>query len=592
MIQPRAKAGHMLVSRAKMQSPHMSRSPVGSPKALPQLKLMKNSSIIFPLSEPLVLNMSLRLKTLDPFLLQRTRPLPQSFQPAIKARYYEVEHIQSIMPEIADSRFNISDLLHPEMTADQFFLNSYFVGSGKDITETQWSRAEEDVMVSLQLHRLLLRHRKYFKMLFLSYNMESMSAVTDMLSMDFATFVKLMKDVMLLTPSFDLIAAAKVFYLSCVPSKELQHAENAESERKWFKHLLSSFNFKANYRLRLSNFLESLVRLTYHHPRFSKMTTLRPSERLDLLYKRCLKPFARLTQGHFYTSLLQDIHVIDVLSQYESSLCDIFTGYTVKLTASEKLCDFVGKDKKMDLHKYYSFLSNAGILMEAEIVQVGNADIEEEINQLNEMQTGLDTHGKDHSPFRPNQSPHASLKETAIRFPSSMFERVENKLVKIKASRNTRLSGTREILLLPFPRPIRSVLSVDKLTAFSFFVSVMQSTDGLYLLNPKTLSDLDFCIDFREFVDLVGMLGILYWKSVTRCLDMSLVEGLVTFLKMIIEKFKYMREFRGLSPAEKDKLSLGLLKLRLGPLAEVQRKPIMTKTMLPQDRFTQRRDSI
>jgi hypothetical protein len=164
------------------------------------------------------------------------------------------------MPEIADSRFNISDLLHPEMTADQFFLNSYFIGSGKDITETQWSRAEEDVMVSLQLHRLLLRHRKYFKMLFLSYNMESMSAVTDMLSMDFATFVKLMKDVMLLTPSFDLIAAAKVFYLSCVPSKELQHAENAESERKWFKHLLSSYNFKANYRLHLSNFLESLVR--------------------------------------------------------------------------------------------------------------------------------------------------------------------------------------------------------------------------------------------------------------------------------------------------------------------------------------------
>ena len=575
-----------------MQSPHASRSPVGSPKALPHLKLVRNPGLVFPLSESLVLSMNLRLKTLDPFLLQRTRPLPQTFQPVLKARYSEVEHIQTLMPEIADSRFNISDLLHPEMTPDQFFLNSYFLSSHKDPTDSEWSKAEEAITSSLALHRLLLRHRIYFKMLFVSYNMEAMSAVTDMLSMDFATFVKLMKDGMLLTPAFDLIAAAKVFYLSCVQSKELQYAENAESERKWFKHLLNSYNFKANYRLRLSNFLESLVRLTYFHPRFSKMTALRPSERLDLLYKRCLKPFARLTQGHFYSSLLKDIHVTDILSQFENSLYEIFQGYTVKLTTNEKLLDFVGKDKKMDLNKYYSFLSNAGILMEAEIMQVGNADIEEEIDKLNDIPTIPDHRRNGQFSFKQNQSPHANLKETAIRFPSSMFERVENKLIKIKASRNTRLSGSGEVLLLPFPRPIRSVFAVDKLTAFSFFTSVMQSTDALYLLNPKALSDVDFCIDFREFVDLVGMLGILYWKSVTRCLDMSLVEGLATFLKTVIEKFKYMREFRGFAPAEKDKLALGLLKLRLGPLSEVQQKPLITKTMLPQDRFIQRRDSV
>lgn len=595
VIQPKSKGGHLIVARNKGISPvsPTRMSPLVSPKSLPQVKMMRSPGLMFPMSEPLVLNMHLRLKTLEPFTLHQTRPLPQSIHPATKAKYAEVEYIQALVPELSDSRFNITDLLHPEMNTDEFYMHTYFTANGKNVSAKEWEQVEEDVTSKLHLCKFMLRRRKYLKMLFLSYNMESMSTVKDMLSMEFVTFIKLLKDTMLLTPSFDLLTAAKVFYLSCIKSKSLPQSTDPENERKWFKHLLNSYHFKTNYRLFLPNFLECLVRLTYYHPRFSKMATLKPGERVELLYKRHLKPLARLTQGYFYASLLRDIHVNDVLVQHEVMLHEIFTGYTLKLTNTEKLLDFVGKDHKMDLHKYYSFLSNAGVLMEAEIVQIGNADIEEEINQITELKSGNEAGNSANQPiFRQNQANLAVLKETAIRFPSSMFEREENKLIKIKASRNTRLAGAREIVLLPFYRPVRSALAVDKLTAFSFFVTVMNSVDSLFTLSPKQLTDTDFCLDFREFVDVVGMLGILYWKSVIRCLDISLVEGLSTFLKIIIDKFRYMREFRGFSPDEKDKLSIGLIKLRLNTLQEVQRKPIITKTMLPQERFIQRRDSI
>ena len=549
------------------------------------------STLALGLGEIIVLNLNLKLKTTQPFQIQRTRPLPQYFRASTKVKYAEIEHIQTIMPEVADLRFNISDVISPEMTADQFYLNRYFCGS-KDLSDAHFLKVEENVTSSLHIYQFLLRHRKYLRLVFISYNMEAMSNVPDLLCMAFPSFVKLLKDCLLITPAFDLLGAAKVFYLSAVKSKELPKKEGEDGEINWFKHLLNSYNFTGNYRLKLSGFLEAIVRLTFYHPRFQRLTGLNHIAKLELLYKRYLKPNARLTQGSYYCSLLRDVHVTEVLKLYEQSLYEIFQGYEARLTNNEKLVDFIGRDKKMDLLQYYAFLGNSGYLIQADIISIGNEDIEQEIHSLNDQHTAKSLP----SPYllRPNQPYHIHVKETTIRFPSSLIDRVENANMKLKAARNQRHQGSnQDTVLLPFHRPMRSTLQVDKLTAFAFFITVMRSGEGVYLLNSGTIGDSDFCVNFAEFVEVVGMIGMLYWKTVSSCDRMSLVEGIATFIKSLIEKFRHhTRDFLGFSIAEKQRLSMNLISQTSDSLGNIQSKPMITKTMIPQDRFLARRESI
>jgi len=598
LIHPKSAAGHLLSLRnrtlrtiSKPNSPRVSSSP--KPTARPSREQMKprTAAYVMPATDPIPLNFHIRLKTIDPFIMQQTRPLPASFHPSLRLKYCEIEHIQTLMPEVADIRFNLSDVLRPDMRADEFYVQRYFTEAKPQQSEEKLRKVEAEVMVSLRLYRFMLRRKGFLRSVFVSYNMESMQAVTDMLSMDFATFVRLLKDCLLITPAFDLLSAAKIFYLSSVKSKEMP-VSDPESQRKWLKHLLNSYEFRHQYRLRLPHFLESIARLAVYHPRFHRLA-LAPDDKLHLLYRRNLKPNARLAQGSVYKALLEDIHISGLLQMYQQPLFELFQGYTARLTVPEKVCDFIGKDGRMDLHRFYSFLSNAGLLMDAEIVAVGNDDIEEEIERLNDFKPA-EVRTKLESPvIRRNQAVHAALRETTIRFPSSMLERLENKHLKLRAARNTRISGfSRDPPLLPFYRPLRNSLQVDKLTAFSLFVAVMKAGDAVFLLEPERLDDSDFCIDFDEFVQLVGMLGILYWKTVRKCLDFSLAEGVGSFLKGLIEVFKYMREFRTLTTAERTQMCKELLRQTVAPLREVQTKPMITKALVPQERFVQRRDSI
>lgn len=598
LIVPRGKTSRPTIRPfASLQSPRSTPGGLKSPfsqKILSDLPASKPraSTIALGLGETIILNLNLRLKTTQPFQIQQTRPLPQYFRPSTKVKYAEIEHIQTIMPEVADLRFNISDVIAPEMSSDQFYLSRYFSGP-KDWSEAHFLKVEENVTSSLHIFQFLLRHRKYLRLVFISYNMEAMSNVPDLLWMTFPSFVRLLKDCLLLSPTFDILAAAKVFYLSAVKDKEMQKSEGEEGERKWLKHLLSSYNFTGNYRLKLSGFLESVVRLTYYHPRFQRLTGLSHRVKLDLLYKRYLKPNARLTQGSYYSHLLRDVHIIEVLKTFEPGLYDIFQGYETRLTPNEKLTDYIGKDKKMDLHKYYAFLGNSGYLIQADIISIGNEDIEQEIHRLNDLQAAK-SQAQSSFLLRPNQPYHLHVKETTIRFPSSLIDRLENANMKLRAVRNTRHQGSsQDSGLLPFYRPIRSSLQVDKLTAFAFFVAVMRSGEGVYMQNPTLIGDTDFCIDFGEFLDLIGMLGMLYWKTVSNCQEMSIIEGIATFVKSLTEKFRHhTRHFLGFSRAEKQRLSLSLVRETAVSLESIQTKPIITKTMVPQDRFLPRRESI
>jgi hypothetical protein len=143
----------------------------------------------------------------------------------------------------------------------------------------------------------------------------------------------------------------------------------------------------------------------------------------------------------------------------------MFDGYQTKLSDVEKVTDFTERHGKLELRKFYALLANSGILLDADIEQRVADDVDAEMMKIN----GTDK--------RKTQLHTAKIgKASTIRFPSTLFEKAENKNLKIVATKNVRSSGPSSSISLPFYRPLRAKFLVDKLTIFNFFISVMQVT--------------------------------------------------------------------------------------------------------------------
>lgn len=60
-----------------------------------------------------------------------------------------------------------------------------------------------------------------FRKVFISYNLEHIRFVKDIMSMPFAAYHKLLKDLMLITPEFDVYDALQVFYIAFSNTKSV-----------------------------------------------------------------------------------------------------------------------------------------------------------------------------------------------------------------------------------------------------------------------------------------------------------------------------------------------------------------------------------
>lgn len=403
----------------------------------------------------------LRLLSLDPFLVTQTNTFPRSRYLPLTHIYDKLEHIQWKIPEIADIRFNIRDILPLGLTQDEVHLTKYFQSKTPPLN---LSHEYQNANAYLQLLSVIRRRRRVLRAAFISYNVESMQTLPDLVMMNFSTFVSLVKDAMLLGHDYDILDTAKAFYLSTVSSKKLPDSAISD-EKSWLRALIMGSSFKENYHLRFPNFLECLVRLAAAHPRFARLTHVPLNEKFSLLYKRDLKPNMRMTQAMFYLPLLRDPFVTRAVYMYETELYSMFDGYQTKLSDVEKVTDFTERHGKLELRKFYALLANSGILLDADIEQRVADDVDAEMMKIN----GTDK--------RKTQLHAAKIgKASTIRFPSTLFEKAENKNLKIVATKNVRSSGPSSSISLPFYRPLRAKFLVDKLTIFNFFISVMQVT--------------------------------------------------------------------------------------------------------------------
>ena len=492
------------------------------------------------------LNFHLSLLNIAPLQAVQSRTFPRYYHPATKKIYDQLVYIQWVMPEIADTQFNIDDLLPLAQAKDRFYAEHYFLINKEDKTAETEALVYRDVKQRVRLYSYICHRRRKFRNIFTSYNLENMQLVRDILSMNFATYLRFLKDLLLLNNTFDVIEAVKVFYQSAVHSKQLPDF-TAGNEKKWLTDLLRSFNFESNYRLKLPGFIESLVRIAAVHPRFRRINSLSLCERFVLLYKKVIKPNVRLVLGLHYKKLLSDVHVIDTMAVFETDLQEIFQAYHLQLPERSLLLDFKSRHHRLPLSNTYSLFGDQHLLRPGEIIGRGGDSLEQDIETIKDDE--IDTFhvkkptvkGTLRQILARNRGNKKFYRPNEIRFPSSSTANVDYYSERIRSRENFH-SAQANFQLLPFSRPLRNELLLDRFELFSFFLSALevsftQGGEELFLSSISEVTDDDFVLDFSEFVNLVGLIGIHYWKTVAENRDLSLVEGLFTFLKQFVTRF-------------------------------------------------------
>ncbi|CAG9331188.1 unnamed protein product [Blepharisma stoltei] len=520
----------------------------------------------------LKLNCNLRLITLDPFLVTQTRDLPQYHMTNTRAKYDKIEYIQWKMPESADCRLNIDDILKCSCTQDRIAALSYFKTSD-EVDENLKFTLDEEVTDRLLLYKILFKHKRTFRKIFISYNMESMSVLKDALSMKFATFIRLLKDCMLIGKDFEMLDGAKVFFVAFSNNKNKAN----EASKPWLHHLIKSYSFKDIYHLQLPNFIEALVRLVSAHPRYSKLSNIKLYQKFEIFYRRDLKPSTRMTQGLFYSKLIQDVHIMDTTREYSAKLYSLFKSHTVgSLQHSNR------SDDKIELTRIYNLLDQIGIL---DCSQSMNKEIND-----NEDEFIFDEESPKNSPLKGkfNRVHYKAPAESAIYFPSSLVRKPENKNIKLQ-QRDSLRYGDNKIrhTLLPFQKPIRDKFMLDRYTAFSFYSSILVNNDEIWLIDPEIISDHDFVIEFGDFVDLMAIIGMYYWKTMRLNEELSMVEGVADFFEIITK-----------APTQNSKLSQEknkgneIIRSTNKNFISSLGKPFITATSIAQERYHQRRHSV
>ena len=419
----------------------------------------------------LKLAINLRLANLDPFKIIETRELPDFYLPETRRKYEEIEYIQWKMPELADTRFNIDDVMARRFNREYVSLLTYFNIDREKITPQVMLDIDREVSERLLVYKFLYSKKMAFRRIFLSYNIEGVQYVKDVLRMGLGSFVKLMKEAMLITKDWDVLEAVKVFYLSYTNHKKLPNRPG-EDHRKWLRMLVKSYGFKQNYVLCISKFIEALVRITQYHPRFAKLNHLSLHQKILILYQQNIKPNSRLLQGFFYSRLLNDTHVRDTLARFTPKLYELYESYMTKIAPSKLMYDFKRLHGKLELSQFYSFLRHNDILVDSSFK--ATEPEQAEIPELRDTETKLNN--PDTSAGLDSYSPltyQPDIKETVIHFGSSLLNKYENKNVRIDSYLYNAINHHAQTQLLPFKRPSKNNFRIDKYTAYAFFITVL-----------------------------------------------------------------------------------------------------------------------
>lgn len=86
----------------------------------------------------------------------------------------------------------------------------------------------------------------------------------------------------------------------------------------------------------------------------------------------------------------------------------------------------------------------------------------------------------------------------------------------------------------------------------------------------------------------MGLLGLHFWKTTLTCRDLSMTEGVSYFIKIMVERHRFYRELRGLTSTKIMTETKEILhSYALDSLNSAL--PLITKAVLAQERFIQRR---
>ncbi|CAG9320792.1 unnamed protein product [Blepharisma stoltei] len=526
---------------------------------------------------------NLRLLNLDPFLITETRDLPHTCLTSTRNKYDEIEYIQWKMPEIADSRFDIDDILDSKFSQERLSFFTYFKSENDPTSDSKYA-FEEEVAERLNLYKTLYKHKRRLRKIFLSYNIESMKVARDVLTMNLVSFIRLLSDSMVLSGRFDTLDAVKIFYVAFSHIK----SKAQEASKSWLHHLTRSYNFKEIYRLSLSNFIEALIRLVHSHPRFSSLTNMKLHQKFELFYKLYLKPGARISQGMYYIELLKDLHIIEIMKHFTPQLYLMFNSSMTKIESKQVKGDLNDRHRKVELPKLLKLLEQFGILKglnhieyeEEEDIEIELINASPELRKISEIKS--DTNYPKNKLKRP--------KRGSIYFPTSLVRKPENLNIRpnvLKNLKNTGLAYKHNIL--PFSRPVKDTYEIDKLTAFSLYSGLLIKSSGIFLSDTNYISDSDFMLDFTDFLEFFTILGMHFWKTISSNEELSIVSSVTEFLQKITEAFE-KHDFGIINTLSKNKKYI-FLRTLTADVDIFTDRPLISAAVYPQERFHQRRYS-
>jgi hypothetical protein len=311
------------------------------------------------------------------------------------------------------------------------------------------------------------------------------------------------------------------------------------------------------------------------HPRFKSLSKIRPYERLSLFINHDLKANARLVQAMFYNEATEDPHIQAILGHFNTQLKWLYEEYQGRVSESMAYVDFTYSHLRLSLHSFCTMLSDIGALVDAQIV---NRREDEESDE-------------DEKQSKPGTLSSRVEQTTVILFPSSMITKSDNQNIVIKAASNIRgQTQTFTNLSFPFYRPVRRHFIVDKLTAFSFFLASMLKNDELFVISSASLADHSFNVDFSQFCELMGLLGIYYWKTVTSNEDLSVVEAISKLVLFMHGTIRGQLEDELQRKAKET--TRQVLTQAWKQEKRIAGKQMLTKMCLPQRKFFSRRNSL
>jgi len=435
----------------------------------------------------------LRVNSSDPFRAFYTDPAQEELSASQRLDWSVIEKIQQEHPEICDRQINVHDVFI--RLKDNY--NAKYVDGKEGVHVDQYDYVREKRL----LIETLARQSQFLRDTFISYNIEHLKQLYDAVEMHFETFLVFLDECKLMSKKFRRVHALNIAYISTrAGKKEPSHFHMLTEEEKveWYEKVMGK-DSDGSYKLRLSNFIECLIRLVHLHPYYTDYDE-DLSLKLKKMIKFDIKPNSRFLPAIFYREIIYKSELGPVLRHYDRHVQKLYEN--VRSSSGGDL----SRRRLVDINTFAAFLTSCKMIDHKNTDKLG---IEAALNDPSTILASVRdrekyaTNREKRQPLRGDKKENLTLYEGS----AAKFLETEDKTVDFKLS---------------------------YLEVLEFFMICLDS-NRMFLLKAHA-RDTDLSISYSEFYHILIIMGIYACKYVKRFEDKTMEVSVDIFLNSILRQ--------------------------------------------------------